>query len=302
MTDLSDSPLTVVVLGGGPDRERPVSLKSAAAVASALRQAGHTVVDGDVNRDDASALDIECDVIFPVLHGRFGEGGPLQRMMDARGRKYVGCQPKAAAIAMDKCAAKQAAEQCDVPTPAYQLLGPSTPLSIAPPVVIKALSEGSSFGVWICHDEAAAVGAREKLHAHYAFGMAEAFVPGGWEVTVGIVDGQALPPIRIVPAVEYYDYDAKYERDDTKYEFDTGLSAATLTKIDEHALAVFHKIGARHLGRVDFMIDAAGDPHFIEINTMPGFTDHSLVPRAAAKAGMDMPALCDRLVRLAFED
>lgn len=301
MTDSSDSPLTVVVLGGGPDRERPVSLNSAAAVASALRKAGHTVIEGDVNRDDASSLDIDCDVIFPVLHGRFGEGGPLQRMMDARGRRYVGCGPKAAAIAMDKCAAKQIAEQCDVPTPPYQLLGPSTELTIEPPVVIKALSEGSSFGVWICHDDAAAIDAREQLHTHYAFGLAEAFVPGGREVTVGILDRETLPPIRIVPAVEYYDYDAKYERDDTKYEFDTGLSPEVLSRIDSYALAVFDKIGARHLGRVDFMIDAEGEPYFIEINTMPGFTDHSLVPLAAAKAGMDMPTLCDRLVRLALE-
>lgn len=299
MTD--GSPLTVLVLGGGPDRERPVSLRSAAAVAAALRTAGHEVVESDIDPDHPAALDVDCDVIFPVLHGRFGEGGPLQRMMDARGRRYVGCQPKAAAIAMDKCAAKQAAEARGVPTPPYQLLGPSTPLAVDPPVVIKALSEGSSFGVWICKTAEDVADARQQMHAHYAFGLAEQFVPGGREVTVGIVDGRALPAIRIVPAVEYYDYDAKYERDDTKYEFDTGLPPDVIARMNEYALTVFHAIGARHLGRVDFMVDTDGEPQFIEINTMPGFTDHSLVPQAAAKAGMAMPELCDRLVRLALE-
>jgi len=293
--------LRVLVLGGGPDRERPVSLKSAASVAAALRTAGHEVIEADIHPDDDSALDTPCDVVFPVLHGRFGEGGPLQRMLDAHRLPYVGAGARASATAIDKCASKRVAEKENIPTAPYQLLGPSTPITLEAPMVIKALTEGSSFGMAICKTQREAIAARAEMLEHFSFQLAERFVPGR-EITVGIVGDAPLPAIEIIPAVEFYDYEAKYQRDDTRYEFEIDLPEQTLTTITDDAVKLYKAIGCRHLGRVDFIVDEAGDHWFLEINTMPGFTDHSLLPMAAARAQMDMAALSDRLVRLALND
>ena len=295
------TPLNILVLGGGPDREREVSLKSAASVAAALRTAGHTVTESDVRPDDLSALEKPSDVVFPVLHGRWGEGGALQRLLDAKKVPYVGCRSRAAWLGMDKCASKQVAQRHGVPTPPYQLLGPLTPITLTAPMAIKALTEGSSYGVWICPTQADVEAARKKLHAHFAFGMAEQYVAGR-EFTVGILDQTVLPPIWIKPADGHYTFDAKYQRDDTQYLFDLELPEAVVDQIKGYALAVFNGIGARHLSRVDFIVDAQNKPWFLEINTLPGFTDHSLLPKAAAKIGYDMPHLCDMLVRLAIKD
>ncbi|MBI1375547.1 MAG: D-alanine--D-alanine ligase [Phycisphaera sp.] len=297
------SKLTVLVLGGGPDSERSVSLKSAAAVAAALRRAGHAVVESDIMPNDPAPLDTACDVIFPAMHGPFGEGGPLQELLDERGTPYVGCGPGAARTAMDKLASKAVAKRVGVPVAADQTLSPGDELTIAPPVVIKPVADGSSVGVTICRDAATAAAARAKLHGQGTRCFAEAFIAGR-ELTVGVLGDRVLPPIMIVPAADagFYDFDAKYERNDTRYEFDIDLPAAVLSDVQRHARAVFEGVGCRHLSRVDFIVDAAGKPWFLELNTMPGFTDHSLLPMAAARTGLDMAALCDHLVRLALND
>ncbi len=296
---MSDS-LKVLVLRGGPDREREVSLKSGASVAAALRQAGHEVVESDIMPDDLSALDTPCDVVFPVLHGRWGEGGPLQTILEKRGLKFVGCDHAAAGTGMDKVASKQVAERVGVPTPIYQQLGKTTQLIMEPPLVIKPLAEGSSFGVAICRTMEEVAAAREQGHASHPYLLAERYTQGR-EVTVGIVDEQVLPPIMIVPAKEFYDFDAKYDRNDTRYLFDFDLPAEVVERIRHDALKIFKGVGCRHLSRVDFIVDAENRHWFLEINTLPGFTDHSLLPMAAAKVGITMPQLCDRLVRLALE-
>lgn len=290
----------VLVLGGGPDRERPVSLKSAAAVAAALREAGHQVTEADITPDDTTALDTPCDVIFPVLHGGWGEGGPLQDLLEQKKVPYIGCGPEAAAAAMDKHAAKGIADRAGVPTPAYQRLSPDTPLTVDPPLVLKPLTEGSSFGVAVCRTPEEADQARERMQAEFPTLLAEQFVEGG-EITVGIIDSQSLPPIEIRPAEGFYDYRAKYESDDTTYNFDIDLPATVLDRLAQQALVMFRATGCRHLSRVDFLVDADGRDWFLEINTMPGFTDHSLLPLAAAKVGMPLPRLCEQLVRLALE-
>lgn len=290
--------LRVLVLGGGPDRERSVSLKSAACVAAALRKAGHGVIESDVMPDDLSALDGRFDVVFPVLHGRWGEGGELQKILDARGLRYVGCGEQAARIAMDKVLSKQVAERAGVRTAAYQLLKPGAELMVLPPLVIKPINEGSSFGVEICKTAEQVPEARKRLEAGFDKLMAEAFVEGR-EVAVGVLDGQPLPPILIVPAAEFYDFQAKYDRNDTRYDFDIGLPAQDVERLQADAVKVYKGVGARHLSRVDFIIDKQDRAWFLEINTLPGFTDHSLFPKAAARAGLEMEALCDKLVRMA---
>ena len=274
---------------------------SANEVVKALQQAGHTVELRDITPDDTGALELECDVIFPAMHGRFGEGGALQRLLNQTGKPYVGSDVKPSHIAIDKCASKQVAQQQGVPTPAFQQIGATGELQLGPPLVIKALTEGSSFGVFICHDAEQVAHAREQLHHQYAILMAEQYTPGR-ELTVGIVDAAALPVIEIIPQAEFYDYATKYDRDDTRYEFDIDLPQALLDQVSEHALTIHRAIGCRHLSRVDFMVDADQRLWFLEINTMPGMTTHSLVPKAAVQAGMPMDVMCDRLVRLALRD
>ncbi|MDX1564640.1 MAG: D-alanine--D-alanine ligase [Phycisphaeraceae bacterium] len=296
---MNEQPLRVLVLGGGPDAERDVSLRSAAAVAAALRRAGHTVLESDIGPEDASPLRADVQVIFPVLHGPFGEGGPLQRMLEANGVPYVGSGPEAAAAAMDKAVSKSIAESCGVPTPAAQVIGGAADLSLEPPLVLKPLDSGSSCGVFICRDRSALETALRPLLAEHGRVLAERFIEGA-ELTVGLVDDQTLPPIQIVPASAFYDFEAKYDRNDTQYRFDFEIPPETSRAMLEHALAVHRAIGARDLSRVDFLVDAEHRPWFLEINTMPGFTDHSLLPMAAARAGLPMERLCDRLARLAL--
>ncbi|MFA7237849.1 MAG: D-alanine--D-alanine ligase [Phycisphaeraceae bacterium] len=290
--------LIVLVLGGGPDRERDVSLVSAAQVAGALRAAGHRTIERDILPDDTSALDETFDVVFPVLHGAFGEGGPLQQLLEQRGVPFVGCGSKAASAAMDKVATKQIARQLGVPTPDWQILTRSDALTLQLPVVIKPLNEGSSVGVFICHAEQDVTQARAELHGRHPRVMAERFI-GGREMTVGIFDDRALPVIEIIPSVMFYDYQAKYSRDDTRYGFDVLPGIAEPMQRD--AVTLFRGLGCRHLSRVDFIVDAQNRPWMLEINTMPGFTTHSLLPMAARKSGIEMPALCDKLVKLALQ-
>ena len=295
---MSSKPWRVLVLGGGPDAERPVSLISAAAVATALRRAGHEAIESDIGPEDASPLHVDVDVIFPVLHGPFGEGGPLQHMLEACGRPYVGCGPEAAAAAMDKTVAKAAAEAMGIQTPSAQTLGAVADLRLAAPLVLKPLDSGSSCGVVICLTDDEVQAAAGDLIGEHGRVMAETFIRGA-ELTVGILDGEALPPIQIVPSTSFYDYQAKYDRDDTQYRFEIDLPESVLETMATQALGVHEAMGCRDLSRVDFMVDDQFVPWFLEINTMPGFTDHSLLPMAAAKSGLSMDQLCDRLVQLA---
>ncbi len=308
--------LTVMVLAGGPDRERPVSQMSGAQVAAALRQAGHEVLQRDVLPQDLSALDEFAqwggsggDVIFPVLHGGWGEGGPLQHILDMRGLPYVGCSGPVAELCMDKHHTKMALEQAGLPTPPYELLAVGQRRTIPPPVVIKAPCEGSSIDLAICHDADSARKARKRLRRRGKL-LVERFIAGK-EMTVGVIGKarpvagyQTLPPIRIVPAVSFYDYDAKYHRDDTRYLFEPnqiGLSQSVLDELDRLALETHRVLGCRHLSRVDFIVDEQDQPWILEVNTMPGFTAHSLLPMPGAHAGLPLPALVDRLVRLAAD-
>jgi D-alanine-D-alanine ligase len=296
-----------MVLAGGPDREREVSLVSGEQVEHALRQGGHDVRRRDILPDDLAALDeFEAwsgDVLFLALHGAWGEGGQLQQIIERRGLPFFGCRADAAALCMDKARTKDALLAAGLPTPAYQTLGPGEPLAIPAPLVLKPISEGSSIGVHICRTDEQATRLRERLGVEYGTVMAEAFIVGT-EMTCGVIgnpDGSetALPPVKIVPTTEFYDYDAKYLRDDTQYVFDA-LPAAVLDEVRRVALEAHRVCGCRHLSRVDFMVDAAGRPWVLEINTIPGFTSHSLVPKAAARAGIDFPTLCAQLAHLAL--
>lgn len=302
--------LDVLVLMGGPDREREVSLKSGKAVAAALRETGHRVIEyATAGADDLAPLDAFLKdhpqgVVFPALHGRWGEGGELQWLLTKRNARFVGCATEAAARCMDKAAAKTVLVNAWLPTPASEMLKPGDKRTRPAPVVVKAVDEGSSIGLEICATNAAADAAILKLHRDYPELLVEDFVKGR-EITVGVIEDPAapgglrtLPPIHIVPAADFYDYDAKYLRNDTEYRFETGLDEAQLAEMAGIAAKAFRVLGCRHLARIDFIVDERG-PWFIEANTMPGFTDHSLMPKAARQAGIAFPALVDHLVRMA---
>jgi len=354
-----DRPLRVLVLAGGPDRERAVSLDSGREVAAALRQAGHQVREADLTPGDLSALDEFVswpgDAVFPVLHGPWGEGGPLQRLLSARRLPYPGARHEAASRCMDKAAAKTRLMQAGLPTPAFELVERGQRPSLAPPLVLKPLEEGSSLDVVICPDQDAVEHAWPELTSRHERLLVERLIVG-LELTVGVIgrppgaarpqtpqtprtaqtaprpnaatdrdpagrraaqrwaasenepsggatsEHEALPPLQIVPSTTFYDFDAKYARDDTRYSFTPPLSAATRCRVQELALAAHEALGCRDLSRVDFMVDAREQPFILEINTIPGFTSHSLLPKAAAHAGLTFPQLVDRLVRLASVD
>lgn len=302
---------SVAVLGGGPDAEREISLASSRAVADALgvtHNVRYEVVDRP-GADDVRALGV--DVVFPVLHGRFGEGGPLQDVLVESGVPFVGCGPSAARLAMDKLATKLVAERADVPTPEAAVFDAGDPnAAIAPPVVLKPTHEGSSVALFVCVDDERWVSARDGAAAwvREAPGrtmLAERFVAGR-ELTVGLLDRGnglgALAPVEIAPAEGVYDYDAKYGRGDTRYVVDPDLPAGVGAMLAERALRVARRIGVRHLARVDFMLPEGEEPMLLEINTMPGFTARSLLPMSAAHAGLELPDLCAHLVSLALRD
>jgi D-alanine-D-alanine ligase len=292
----------IVVLMGGPDAERPVSLLSGAQVAEALRAVSRFGVSERVierpGRDELADMIGGRDVVFPVLHGRWGEGGALQALLEAIGVPYVGSGPRAATLAMDKVATKAIVAEHGVQTPVAQVLRVADPCTIEPPLVLKPIDDGSSVDLVVCRTRADLERARRELHGRRERLLAERYVAGR-ELTVGIVGGEPLPIIEIVPAEGLYDYQAKYERDDTRYVIDPGLprGAAECTHAD--ALIAYERLGCRDVARVDFILEG-GRPWFLEVNTMPGFTTHSLVPMAARAAGLEMPTLCARLVDMAL--
>ncbi|MBS0191143.1 MAG: D-alanine--D-alanine ligase [Phycisphaerales bacterium] len=300
----------VLVLGGGPDAEREVSLVSSKFVSQALERSGDfDVCYQVVERPDLAQLrGLPGDVVFPVLHGGWGEGGALQDLLDLDGRPYVGCPASAARIAMDKVATKLIAAQLGIPTQPATVFNAGDPVSCFPmPVVLKPVQEGSSVGVHICRsaedfkEAARKVQEDIKKHPNRVY-MIERAVLGGSELTVGVLDGKPLPPIEIKPTVAFYDYEAKYHRNDTKYTVDPTLPAGVGARISEFAARLFAGIGARHLARVDFLLDREGGVWLLEVNTMPGFTDHSLFPMAANRQGLPMEKLCAKLVELALRD
>ncbi len=293
---------------GGPDAERDVSLMSGEQVAAALRDAGDIeTISMVVDRPTAEELvDHRPDVVFPVLHGPYGEGGPMQEMLETlartRGIGYVGCRPRAAALAMDKVLTKAIVSDAGVPTPRSRELRPDEPCDLEPPVVIKPANEGSSVGLTICRTRDEIDRAHRDLVAKGRRVLAETYIQGR-ELTVGIVNGETLPVIEIIPAVEFYDYQAKYHREDTRYVLDPVLPPGLTDAVCRHTRTVWERLGCRDIARADFMLDERGavpSVWFLEINTMPGMTTHSLVPMAARHRGLSMTDLCAGLVRTAF--
>jgi len=291
----------VAVMMGGKSAEREVSLKSGAAVLAALRSSGVDAHSFDPQDKALEALHAEgFQRVFIALHGRGGEDGTLQGALDLLAIPYTGSGVLASALAMDKWRSKLVWQASGLPVPDYVVLDAAGDFAavedrLGLPLFVKPANEGSSIGISKVK-QAGGLRAAYELAARYdSCVIAEKFLGGG-EFTVGILAGQALPVIRIVPATEFYDYEAKYLRDDTEYRIPSGLGAQRETEMRDLALRAFAVLGGRGWGRVDFMLDAAGAIYCLEANTSPGMTDHSLVPMAARAAGIPFPQLVLKLL------
>jgi D-alanine-D-alanine ligase len=293
--------MRVTVLLGGPSAEREVSLRSGKAVADGLRSMGHDVFESDISPTMLAGLDHPADVIFPVLHGQFGESGELQEILESRGLAFVGSGSRASRLGIDKAATKKAWEKAGLPTPKYEVLaGNGGPRPTLPaPCVVKAIDSGSSIDVHLCKTDADARKAVDEVLKKHGRVLVEQFIKGP-ELTVGLLEEKPLAPMRIVPTREFFDYQAKYADDTTEHRFDTSLPAEVNETCRELARKANAAVGAIDLARIDIMIDEQNRPYLLEINTLPGFTSVSLLPEAARHAGIDFGPLVDRLVRRAF--
>jgi len=294
--------MKVTVLYGGPSAEREISLISGKAVIEGLQSMGHEVFASDVSPTNLAGLDHPTDVVFPVLHGNFGESGELQEILEARGLPFVGSGSAASRTGMNKAASKELWKAVGLPTAAWQLItgGPEavSQLAIEAPCVVKAIDSGSSIDVFICKTAAHAKASLSELLTKHGQAMVEAFV-NGTELTCGILEEKPLAPIRITTSHEFFDFTAKYKGNDAQHHFDLGLDDAVVKNVQEIARKAHETIGCRDLSRVDVIVDAENRPWILEINTLPGFTPKSLLPEAAAHGGIAFGPLVDRLVKRA---
>ena len=292
--------MKITVLYGGPSAEREVSLVSGKAVIDGLRAMGHDVFASDVSPTDLSGLDHDCDVVFPVLHGEFGESGELQEILEQRGIPFVGSGSLASRLGMDKVATKRAWQRAGLPTPAWEVITRAAPATtLPPPVVVKPVDSGSSIDVSICRTQLDADLASERCLEHHLDALVEQFIDGP-ELTVGLLEEEPLDPIRIIVKREFFDYDAKYKGCGTEHHFDLELPHQVALRCRDLAREANRIIGCRDLARVDIMLDKQLEPYLLEINTLPGFTPTSLLPEAAAHRGINFGQLVDRLVRRAY--
>jgi len=298
----------VAVLFGGTSAEREISLKSGNAVLAALKSRG---VDAHAfDPAERPLADLKADGferVFLILHGRGGEDGTAQGALELMGIPYTGSGVMASAVGMDKWRTKLLWRGAGLPVPDYALLDANSDFDaverqLGLPLFVKPANEGSSVGVTKVKAPGALAAAYQEAARHDALVLAERYVGGG-EFTVGMLgEGdnlRALPVVKIEPATEFYDYEAKYFRDDTRYLCPSGLPAEKETEMQVLAKRAFSVLGCRGWGRVDVLLDTDGTPYLLEINTAPGMTDHSLVPMAARVAGLDFPELCVKVLELA---
>lgn len=287
----------VGVIFGGHSAEREISLKSGGAVLAALLRQGVDAHAFDpAERSLAELAGAGFERVFLILHGRGGEDGTMQGALDLMGIPYTGSGVMASALGMDKWRTKMIWQAAGLPVPDYALLDDSSDFAavearLGLPLFVKPANEGSSVGISKVKVPGSMLAAYRAARQHDPLVLAERFMGGG-EYTVAILGDAALPAIRIEPMTEFYDYEAKYFRDDTRYHCPCGLPAEREAAMQALAKRAFQVLGCRGWGRVDVLLDTDGTPYLLEINTAPGMTDHSLVPMAARQAGISFDDLC----------
>jgi D-alanine-D-alanine ligase len=294
-------PWNIAVMLGGPSAERVVSLRSGAAVAGALRSLGHQVTEIDPQPCSWTLPD-DTDVVFLALHGTYGEDGAVQAELDHLGVPYTGCSAEASRVAFDKVQTKNRCAAAGAPVAKSFVVNSSRtswPQGWAPPLVVKPVRQGSSVGLQFVdrvEDWTAALEESLKYDTHL---LVEPRIIGA-ECTVGILGDRVLPVIEVRPHSGAYDYRSKYTKGETDYLCPAPLPPSVTERVQAAALAAFRAVGGRDYARVDVMVTAAGEPVVLEINTLPGMTETSLLPKAAAAAGFTYPELCQRMVELAM--
>jgi D-alanine--D-alanine ligase len=293
----------VAVLLGGRSAEREVSLKSGAAVLAGLLRSGVDAYPFDPAVQNLQALvDDGFDRAFIALHGRYGEDGTVQGALELLGIPYTGTGVMGSALGMDKWRSKLVWQAAGLPVPDYELLVDHSDwkdvvLKLGLPLFVKPANEGSSVGISKVKVESELPAAYREAARHDPLVLAESYIGGG-EYTVSILGEQALPVIKIVPATEFYDYEAKYLRNDTRYLCPSDLSKVQEAEMQLMAKQAFALIGGQGWGRVDFLMDELGKMYLLEVNTSPGMTDHSLVPISASQAGLNFDQLVLRILEL----
>jgi len=301
--------LKVAVLAGGIGAERQISLQSGENVFKGLKDSGFETILSDINPDDTSILENkDVDVFFLALHGQFGEDGGLQEMLEERKLVYTGSGPKASREAFDKMAAKKLFRNAGVKTAQAVEFDKNTETEKIIKTlrtkngkyVVKPIKQGSSVGVVIVgidevHDAA------KKCLAEFGDCMIEEFIDGR-EITCGILCGRALPIVEVKTQTAFYDYHSKYIDDKTEYLFDTIEDDQLVKRIHDAALKCFNATGCRDFARIDFILAHDGNLYALEINTIPGLTSHSLLPKAAGKVGLSMSQLCVKIIESALQN
>jgi D-alanine-D-alanine ligase len=293
--------LNITVMLGGPSAERDVSLRSGATVARALRERGHAVHELDP-RPGEWRLPTGTDVVFLALHGSYGEDGAVQAELELLGIPYTGCGPEASRLAFDKVLTKARCAAAGVPTARHVVVRDSNarfPAELNLPLVLKPVRQGSSVGLRFLDDSQAWADALAESLRHDSEVLVEEKIAGR-ETTVGILAGEALPIVEVRPKHGAYDYQNKYTSGATEYFCPAEFDSRTTRRIQETAIAAFEAVGGRDYGRVDVMVTFAGEPVVLEVNTLPGMTETSLLPKAAAARGISYGALCERMIELAL--
>jgi D-alanine-D-alanine ligase len=294
------------VLMGGLSSEREVSLESGAGVLAALRSRGHDVVGIDWEEGTSlpgELIENDVAVVWNALHGTFGEDGAVQGLLTCMNIPYTGSGILASALAMDKVASRRAFEAAGLNMPRCRVIprdvDPRPLLSdLSPPLAVKPALEGSSVGVTIVREAAQLEPAVELARKHRGPTLIEDYIPG-LEIQVAILGDDVLGSVDVRPAVGFYDYQAKYKRDDTQYLIPPPVDGQVLDRTEALALAAYRALGCSGYSRVDLRVSAAGEPFLLEVNTLPGMTSHSLVPKIAAYRGMSYAELCERILALA---
>jgi D-alanine-D-alanine ligase len=291
----------IAVLMGGLSAEREISLRTGGAVLASLQEAGYTAVGIDAGRDLAARLEAaKAEVAFIALHGRFGEDGTVQGLLEILGIPYTGSGVMASAVAMDKVTTKKILLYHELPTPAFDVFQRGTDkeefLSRHQhfPLVVKPSREGSTIGVSIVRGAKELRAGLEAALAHDDLVLVEDFIKG-LEVTVGVLSGEALPVIQVVPKGGFYDFQAKYTAGQTEYLVPAPLEGALYERLQQVAVAAFRALGCAGAARVDFMVRER-EFYCLEVNTIPGMTETSLLPKAAGQIGISFGELVQRIL------
>ncbi len=284
---------------GGFSSEREISLKTGNAILRALKGSGYQVVGIDADRSLARTLEQErIEIAFIALHGPWGEDGTVQGLLEMMRIPYTGSNVIASAIAMDKEVSKKMFLYHHLPTPAFQVLRPdavAAGISLPLPVVVKPVCGGSSIGTKIVRTEKELAESLQQAARYDNRLLVEKYVDGN-DLTVGIIEGEFLPVIEIIPKSGFYDFTAKYNVGETEYLVPAPIPAETTAKVQALAVSAYQALSCSGAARVDFRMDSAGDLTILEVNTIPGLTETSLLPKAAALAGIDFVALTERIL------